>query len=338
MLPSPPSTRIRSSPPPFMTMPSPEENGARMRCLTTSPAGTSTCTPASWRIAITVGRVEAVTSGSRWVSSSTRRTRVAGLDRDRDAAAQGGLAHRSPSLSRVHEHLSVALGSRQPGVGLPEHPPAVPLDDLDHAAHGVRAGRLVAHDPARPDPLAPHLELRLDHHHGTPRRRQTRHHRAPDRADRDERQITGDQIGGVRQVLRREVAGVGALHDVDTGILAQRPVQLSIPHIERDDALGAPLQQTVGEAAGRGAEVEGRGAGHVHRELVERRHQLGAAARDVVRGLAHGHRGVLGHVGAGLVDRRGRRPGRDRPSRRPVRASASRTGRAARASRRVGNG
>ena len=48
-----------------------------MRCLTTSPAGTSTWTPASFRIDSTAGSVVAVTAGSRWVRSSTRLTGTA---------------------------------------------------------------------------------------------------------------------------------------------------------------------------------------------------------------------------------------------------------------------
>ena len=93
-------------------------------------------------------------------------------------------------VGRLHEDLAVALRAGQARVGRAQHPAARRLDDLDDPAHRVLPRRLVAHDPAGSDAGAPHLELGLDHHHGTPARRETGHHRAPDRADRDEGEVT----------------------------------------------------------------------------------------------------------------------------------------------------
>ena len=54
----------------------------------------------------------------------------------------------------------------------------------------------------------------------------------------------------------RQAAGVEVLDDDDARVVAQRPVELAVADVERDDARRAALQQHVGEAAGRGADVE----------------------------------------------------------------------------------
>ena len=208
MLPSPPRTRMRSSPPARICMPSAEENGASMRCLTTSPAGTSTWTPASFRIDRTAGSVVVVTAGSRCVSSSTRLT---GTWRPRSRSGRRSRAGRRRSRGAVlgaHEDLAVALRARarasRPcrarGRPSPRSTSMTPRTASSRAA----SSRTTPPDPTR---LAPHLELGLHHHHGTPARRQTGHHRAPDRADRDEGQVTRHQVGRPGQVAGRRGSG-----------------------------------------------------------------------------------------------------------------------------------
>ena len=56
--------------------------------------------------------------------------------------------------------------------------------------------------------------------------------------------------------------------------------ELPVADVDRDDPRGAALEQAVGEAAGRGAEVEAIEAGHVERDGVERVRELHPAARD----------------------------------------------------------
>ena len=55
---------------------------------------------------------------------------------------------------------------------------------------------------------------------------------------------------------RLKVARVEVLDDDDARIVAQRPVDLPVADVERDDARRAALQQDVGEAAGGRADVE----------------------------------------------------------------------------------
>ena len=61
---------------------------------------------------------------------------------------------------------------------------------------------------------------------------------------------------GPGQVRRLETARVEVLDDDDARIVAQRPVDLPVADVERDDPRGAALEQDVGEAAGGGADVE----------------------------------------------------------------------------------
>ena len=65
--------------------------------------------------------------------------------------------------------------------------------------------------------------------------------------------------------------------------LRSRQSQLAVGDVERDHVRRAALQQAVGEAAGRGADVERRGARRRRAEGVERVGELDAPARDVRR-------------------------------------------------------
>ena len=60
----------------------------------------------------------------------------------------------------------------------------------------------------------------------------------------------------MRHVGGRQVARVHAFEYDHARVVAQPPVELSVADVERDDARGAALQQHVGEAAGRRADVE----------------------------------------------------------------------------------
>ena len=69
--------------------------------------------------------------------------------------------------------------------------------------------------------------------------------------------------GRVRELVRRERAGVGALDHGHALVLAQAVVELAVGDVERDHVGRAALEQAVGEAAGRGADVERAAAGDV---------------------------------------------------------------------------
>ena len=85
------------------------------------------------------------------------------------------------------------------------------------------------------------------------------------------------------QVGRAHLARVEALDHGHPRVLAQACVDLAVGDVDRGHPSGAALQQAVGEAAGRGADVEAVAAGDVDPERLERVLQLDAAARDVAR-------------------------------------------------------
>ena len=91
------------------------------------------------------------------------------------------------------------------------------------------------------------------------------------------------EVRAVGQLVGRQRAGVGALDHRHALVLAQAVVELAVGDVERDDVLGAALEQAVGEAAGGGADVQRAAAGDVEPERVERVGELDAAARDVGR-------------------------------------------------------
>ena len=91
------------------------------------------------------------------------------------------------------------------------------------------------------------------------------------------------RLGRNGQVLAAQVAHVRPLEHGHAGILAQLRVELAVADVERDHARGAGLEEAVGEAAGRGADVETVLAGDVEAESLERGSELLAAARDEAR-------------------------------------------------------
>ena len=119
----------------------------------------------------------------------------------------------------------------------------------------------VADDAAFADLGAARLELRFHERDDVGAGAEQRRHDRQDVAERDERDVDRDDVerrAVAGQIAARERARVDALDHVDARIAADLPVELAVADVERDDARGAALQQHVGEAAGRGADVERR--------------------------------------------------------------------------------
>ena len=104
------------------------------------------------------------------------------------------------------------------------------------------------------------------------------------------------------------VPGVRALQHGHARVVAQPRVQLAVADVDRDHARGAALEQAVGEAAGRGADVERSRARRVDAERLERVRELLAAARDEPRRPLDHELDVVGDLRARLVVARARAP------------------------------
>ncbi len=88
---------------------------------------------------------------------------------------------------------------------------------------------------------------------------------------------------------------------VTRGSRAEPRVELAVADVERDHARRAALEEDVGEAAGRGADVDAVEARRIDAERVEPVRELLAAARDVRRRPLDRELGVLLDLVARLV-------------------------------------
>ena len=225
--------------------------------------------------------------------------------------------------------------SRLPfGPGRPESTTPTTLAPQPSAAVGdlaqhARADCRVADDAALADVLAAGLELRLHEHDGLPARRGERSAGGSAIRTRDERHVADDELRRERELGER--ARVRPLEHDDARVVAQPLVQLPVADVDGDHARGAALQQDVGEAAGRGADVEAVEARRIDAERVERVRELLAAARDVRRGRARPSARRPRRPAGPACRSRARAP----PSRAPAPARATRRGRARRGGRRA---
>ena len=145
---------------------------------------------------------------------------------DRSGDAQAQLAARATTRSRtgkVHRRIADdAAGNEVPA--------------------GLELGLHEGHDPATGRPEAAD-------------------HRPQDELERDERDVDHGELDRLGQDARRQGPGVRTLHRDDPRIGAQALGQLAAADVECVDPPGAALEQDVGEATRRGADVEGGQAG-----------------------------------------------------------------------------
>src|SRR5215210_752466 len=264
IVPSPPSTMARSA---------------------STAASSRSSTPAS-----------AATFRSRSSASATRsgrpcaKTAARSTDRIGDRSVEVGGEGWCRVVDEVEDELTVPLRAWKPRVyepgdarpprerrlrHLPQDPP-VHVRLTDNALRRIRA---------------PRLELRLDEHERSPRGRREPQRRREREPDRDERDVARHELRREREL--RHVPGVDALEHRHARVLAQPRVQLAVPDVEGDHPRRPSLEQDVGEAAGRRADVECVNAGDVDPERVERVRQLVAGARDVRRRPLHLERRIL---------------------------------------------
>ena len=135
----------------------------------------------------------------------------------------------------------------------------VPVEPGDDLAQHRLVHRRVAHDAALADPGAARFELRLHEQHevGVVGRSARARCGATVRNEMNERSATQRSAGGSIAPASRSRTLVRSI-TVDARVVAQRPRELAASDVDRDDVRGAPLQQAVGEAAGRRADVDAR--------------------------------------------------------------------------------
>ena len=318
MLPSPPRTRIRSSPPEESWTPSAGVRLASAGCFTRSAGGTSTVTPA--RVEQREHRREHPL-GHLGRAGGSRSAPARPPGRAADGRRGGeGLSHRRPGPRRrsPRRDRSPARGARprrraRRTRGCPSGPgssrPTTPRTRPPVAATASPTRRIAASraagsrtTPPGADRAPPRLELRLDQDQRRRRARGSgRTAGRPSRSEMKERSHV-TRSGAYGQVLRGELTGVEPLHDrapAGPGA-APRPSGRS-PRRGRYPRGRPALQQAVGEPAGRGPQVEREQRPATSTpKCVERAGELEAPARDVLRAGPHREVGPVGHRGARL--------------------------------------
>ena len=97
-----------------------------------------------------------------------------------------------------------------------------------------------------------------------------------------------------RQLAGLEQAGVGALQQGNTGVRAQLVGNLAVAGIDGQHPVGTVLQQAVGEASGRRADIGAGAALHIEGPGRERGFELQAAAAHIAHVLAEQTQGDVG--------------------------------------------
>ncbi len=116
------------------------------------------------------------------------------------------------------------------------------------------------------------LELRFDQRDDSTARFQQCNGSGKNFTQRNEGAINHHQISACktyRELRRRKSASVGLFHDHHPRVAAELPCQLPLAHVHCVHPRRAALQETIGETARRGAEVNGHGAGCVRLKFFQ---------------------------------------------------------------------
>jgi hypothetical protein len=108
---------------------------------------------------------------------------------------------------------------------------------------------------------------------------------------------------GSEEFAGGEEAGVGAFAEGDAGIVTKLVGDLAVAGVDGEDGGGAALEHAVGEAAGRGSDVDTREAGEVDGPMDEGALELEATTADVFEiGAEEANDGFGGDGGTWLVN------------------------------------
>ena len=191
----------------------------------------------------------------------------------------------------MHEDLAVALAAGDRRRCHADDAEPARREVVRYGDHGGRARLHVTHHATFADGLAPGLELRLDERDDVAAIAQLCERWRKRETQRDERDVGDHEIHGLFD--GHTLARVHALVDDDARVLAQAPIELALPDVDGVHARGSALQQHIGEATGRRADVDGDLSGHVEAERVEGTGQLVTTARDVLGTGVDGELGVF---------------------------------------------
>ena len=200
----------------------------------------------------------------------------------------------------MYKDLAVALAALDPGRGDRDDTVAARREIVRNRDHRGRARLRLANDTALTDGLAARLELRLHERDDVAAVAQLLERGRQGQTQRDKGNVRDDEVHTL--IDRDALPRVHALVHDDAGILAEAPVQLTLSHVDRVDPERPALQQDIGEAPGRGADIDRDLPRDVKPQHVERARELVAATRDVPRAFLDGELRILGHGRSRPID------------------------------------
>lgn len=199
----------------------------------------------------------------------------------------------------MDENLAVALAARDRRRGDRDDAESTRRQIAGDGHHRGRARLGLANDATLADRVAPGLELRLHQRDDVATVAELRERGRQHESKRDEGDVGYDDVH--RLFDGHALARVHPLVHHDARVLTQAPIELTLAHIDRMDAFRAALQQDIGEAAGRRADIDRHLSGDVEPESLERASQFVSATRDIARtGVDHELR-ILCDRGRGTV-------------------------------------
>src|SRR6478752_9556077 len=288
---------------PITGMPVPSSRASVRRIVPSPPTATASCARSGSSTSSTPARsaTARTRSTAAWTSTRPCATTAAVSTGEcvLDSLVEVIGKRRVLGVHEVEEDLPVPLRTREPRVYDAADAGSPRRRCLGDLAHHPPPHLVVAHDASLPHVRAPRFELRLDEHDRLPTRRAEAQHRRQRDTHRDERDVADGELRRKREF--RESAGIRPLEHRHAGVGAEPRMQLAVADVERDHARRTALEQDVGEAAGRGPDIDAVEAGRVDAEPVEPVRELLSAARDV--GLLRLHRqlGALVDLSPGLV-------------------------------------
>ena len=143
----------------------------------------------------------------------------------------------------------------------------------------ARSSAASLRDPALDEIGAVELELRLDQAHEPRPIGGELEHMRQHQPLRNEAHVDDDRVRRFAELLRCQRARVDAFERADAPVRREARIELSVADIDGDDLGRAAREQNVGEASGRGADVEADEALRIERESVERGGKLDPAPR-----------------------------------------------------------
>ena len=163
--------------------------------------------------------------------------------------------------------------------------------------------RRVTYDTAFANALRTGLELRFDQRHQLRLCRGKRERCRQYRREADEARIAGDDVDRLGDVRAGQETCVQPLMHDDARVLAKLPGELAMTDIDGVRPPDAARQQHLGEAAGRGPDIERDVSLDLDREVVKRVDELDAAARHpgMISALER-KRGIGRELFTGFVD------------------------------------